>query len=80
MDYNVRQDYMRKKLDLLGYSSHTLPLAAVPLISDILDDLIATTESLKQAKDELGQLLEEKNAWELGNEVSKCENFDKFLH
>jgi centrosomal protein CEP135 len=60
---------MQRKLDLLGYSSHPLPIAAIPLISDILDDLIATTESLKKAKDELGQLLEEKSAWELGNEV-----------
>lgn len=69
MDFNIRQDYMRQKLDLLGYSSHSLPLSAVPLVSAILDDLIATTESLKKAKDELGELLEQKNAWELGNEV-----------
>lgn len=69
MDFSLRQDYMRQKLDLLGYSSHQLPLSAVPLVSAILDDLIATTESLKKAKDELGTLLEEKKAWELGNEV-----------
>ncbi|CAG9800822.1 unnamed protein product [Chironomus riparius] len=79
MDFNIRQDYMRQKLDLLGYSSHSLPLSAVPLVSAVLDDLIATTESLKKAKDELGQLLEQKNAWELGNEVYKCDN-SKLLH
>jgi centrosomal protein CEP135 len=69
MDFNLRHEYMRKKLDLLGYSAHQLPISAVPLISAILDDLISTTESLKNAKDELSVLLEEKKAWELGNEV-----------
>lgn len=74
MDLNYRNDYMRQKLDLLGYSSHQLPIAAIPVVSDLLDDLITTTESLKKAKDELGQLLEEKKAWDLGTEPYKCDN------
>jgi centrosomal protein CEP135 len=69
MAFNIRDDYVRQKLDILGYSSHQLPLSAIPLLSEILDDLIQTTESLKSAKDELCQLLDEKKAWDLGNEV-----------
>lgn len=69
MDYDVRHEYLRKKLDLLGYSAHQLPISSVNLVSSIVDDLISTTQSLKNSKDELAQLLEEKKAWELGNEV-----------
>lgn len=36
--------------------------------------MIVTTEGLKAAKDEISNLLQEKNAWELGNEVYKCDN------
>lgn len=71
MDLNLRQDYMRQKLDLLGYSS--FKLTSVPLVSAILEDLISTTESLKKSKDECASLLEEKRAWELGNEVFRQE-------
>lgn len=71
MSSDVRYEYVRKKLDLLGYESHQLPLSGIPLITSILDDLITTTQSLKNSKDELAQLLEEKKAWELGNEVAK---------
>lgn len=33
-----------------------------------------TTECLKNSKGEIAKLLEEKKAWELGNEVYKCDN------
>lgn len=70
MDFNLRHDYLRQKLDLLGYSSHQLPISSISLVSSILDDLITTTESLKKSKDELSSLLDEKKAWDLGNEAS----------
>lgn len=66
-------DYLRQKLNLLGYDSN-LPLSAIPIVSRIIDDLIVTTEGLKNAKDEISTLLEEKKAWELGSEVYKCDN------
>lgn len=69
MAFDVRYEYVRKKLDLLGYESHQLPLSAIPLVTAIIDDLISTTQSLKNSKDELAQLLEEKRAWDLGSEV-----------
>lgn len=69
MQSDVRYEYVRKKLDLLGYESHPLQLSAIPLVSAVLDDLISTTQSLKNSKDDIAQLLEEKKAWELGNEV-----------
>lgn len=65
----MRYEYVRKKLDLLGYESHQLPISGIPLISAVVDDLIFTTQSLKNSKDEIAQLLEEKKAWEMGNEV-----------
>jgi hypothetical protein len=74
MDFNIGHDYLRQKLDILGYSSHQLPLSAIPLVSQIFDDLIQTTEAFKNTRDELQQLLDEKKAWELGNEVYKCDN------
>lgn len=66
-------EYLRQKLNLLGYDLN-LPISAIPIVSSILDDLIITTEGLKNAKDEIATLLEEKKAWELGNEVYKCDN------
>jgi centrosomal protein CEP135 len=69
MECDVRYEYVRKKLDLLGYESHQLPFSAIPLISSVVDDLISTTQSLKNSKDDITQLLEEKRAWEMGNEV-----------
>lgn len=59
---------------MLGYDHHSLPIAAIPVVSSILDDLITTTDCLKNSKDEIANLLEEKKAWELGNEVYKCDN------
>lgn len=74
MDSCVKYEYVRQKLDLLGYENQILPVAALGLVSVILDDVISTTESLKKTKDEVYQLYEEKKAWELGNEVYKCDN------
>lgn len=74
MDGSSKYEYVRQKLDLLGYDHQSLPIAAISIVSSILDDLIITTEGLKNAKDKITQLLEEKKAWELGNEVYKCDN------
>lgn len=75
MDLNSKHNYLRQKLDLLGYQNHqSLPVSSLPLVSTILDDLITTTEGLKKAKDEISLLLEEKSAWNLGVEVYKCDN------
>lgn len=69
MSFELRFEYLRKKLDLLGYESYELPQSAISIVGAVIDDLISTTQSLKTSKDELAQLLEEKKAWELGNEV-----------
>jgi hypothetical protein len=74
MNAGTKYEYVRQKLDLLGYDNQTLPVSAIAIVSGILDDLIITTEGLKKSKDEIAQLLEEKKAWELGNEVYKCDN------
>lgn len=69
MDIELKHEYLRKKLDVLGYDASSLPFSAVALVTKIADDLIASIQNLKSSKDELAQLLEEKKAWELGNEV-----------
>ena len=74
MNGGMKYEFVRQKLDLLGYNQHSLPISAIPIVSSILDDLIVTTEGLKAAKDDARKLLEEKKAWELGNEVYKCDN------
>ncbi|CRK90380.1 CLUMA_CG003994, isoform A [Clunio marinus] len=74
MDSDVKFNYLRQKLNLLGYEYQTLPISAIGIVSAILDDLIITTEALKDSKDQISKLLEEKKAWELGNEVYKCDN------
>lgn len=74
MEAGTKYDYVRQKLDLLGYDHHSLPISAISIVSSILDDLIATTEGLKNAKDQIADFLEEKRAWELGSEVYKCDN------
>ncbi|XP_059615243.1 centrosomal protein of 135 kDa isoform X2 [Phlebotomus argentipes] len=73
MDAEVRQKNLRKKLDLLGFRQ-PLPVSGVGLASALLEDLLKTTESLKLAKEEINQLLQEKSAWELGVEPYKCDN------
>lgn len=79
MDAGTKYEYVRQKLDLLGYDNQNLPISAIPIVSSIIDDLIITTEGLKNSKDQIAQLLEEKKAWDLGNEVYKCDN-SKLLH
>lgn len=79
MDAGTKYDYVRQKLDLLGYENQSLPISAIAVVSTVLDDLIVTTEALKNSKDEITKLLEEKKAWELGSEVYKCDN-SKLLH
>ncbi|KAL5290429.1 CEP135 family protein [Megaselia abdita] len=64
---------LRDKLDCLGYNQ-PFPVAAVPLVGSIFDDLIKTTESLRDSKLKISQLLEEKSCWELGVEPYKCDN------
>lgn len=74
MEKSSKYEFVRHKLDVLGYESEILPVSALSIVSNILDDLITTTEALKHSKDELATLLEEKKAWDLGNEVYKCDN------
>lgn len=74
MDTSARYELVRHKLDLLGYDQQSLPISSIPIVSSILDDLITTTEGLKDSKEEIEKLLEEKRAWDLGNEVYKCDN------
>lgn len=74
MDATSRYELVRQKLDILGYDQHSLPITSIPIVSSILDDLILTTEGLKDSKEQIEKLLEEKKAWDLGNEVYKCDN------
>lgn len=74
MESGTKYEYVRQKLNLLGYDNHSLPLASIPLVSSLLDDLITTTEGLKSCKDEIATLTEEKTAWDMGSEVYKCDN------
>ncbi|XP_055384228.1 centrosomal protein of 135 kDa [Condylostylus longicornis] len=64
---------LRQKLDVLGYTQ-PLPLSALSLVSSIFEDLVKTTESLRDAKKKISELLEEKSCWELGVEPYKCDN------
>ncbi|XP_055854505.1 centrosomal protein of 135 kDa isoform X2 [Episyrphus balteatus] len=64
---------LRHKLDVLGYTQ-PLPLAAISLVGAIFEDLVKTTESLRDSKLKISNLLEEKSCWELGVEPYKCDN------
>ncbi|XP_061400602.1 centrosomal protein of 135 kDa [Musca vetustissima] len=64
---------LRQKLNVLGYHQ-TLPLSAIPLVGCLFDDLVKTTESLRDSKKQIMELLEEKSCWELGVEPYKCDN------
>uniref|UniRef100_A0A1I8MYB0 Centrosomal protein of 135 kDa n=1 Tax=Musca domestica TaxID=7370 RepID=A0A1I8MYB0_MUSDO len=64
---------LRQKLNVLGYHQ-TLPLSAIPLVGCLFDDLVKTTESLRDSKQKIMELLEEKSCWELGVEPYKCDN------
>ncbi|XP_037806240.1 centrosomal protein of 135 kDa [Lucilia sericata] len=64
---------LRQKLDVMGYRQ-SLPLAAIPLVGTLFEDFIKTTESLRDSKKQIMELLEEKSCWELGVEPYKCDN------
>ncbi|XP_054735684.1 centrosomal protein of 135 kDa isoform X1 [Anastrepha obliqua] len=64
---------LRQKLDVLGYTQ-TLPLVGIPLVAALFEDLVKSTESLRDAKKKIVDLLEEKSCWELGVEPYKCDN------
>lgn len=74
MEKSTKYEFIRQKLDLLGYENEILPVSALSIVCNILDDLIQTTEALKNSKNQLTSLFEEKKAWDLGNEVYKCDN------
>lgn len=50
---------LRQKLDVLGYTQ-TLPLAGIPLVAALFEDLVKSTESLRDAKKKIVDLLEVK--------------------
>lgn len=48
---------LRQKLDVMGYRQ-TLPLAAIPLVGCLFEDFVKTTESLRDCKKQIMELLE----------------------
>ena len=50
---------LRKRLDQLGYRQ-PLGVESLPLVDKLFGDLLHTTESLKQTKQQLGKHKEEK--------------------
>lgn len=48
---------LRQKLDVMGYRQ-SLPLAAIPLVGCLFEDLVKTTESLRDSKKQIMDLLE----------------------
>jgi len=50
---------LRKRLDQLGYRQ-SLGIESLPLVDKLFGDLLHTTESLKNIKQQLGRLKEEK--------------------
>ncbi|XP_063697169.1 centrosomal protein of 135 kDa-like [Culicoides brevitarsis] len=73
MSLDEKQLQLRKHLDKLGFHQ-PLPIGAIGLVSALVDDLIQTTESLREAKQEIAHLKQEKAAWDLGAEPYKCDN------
>lgn len=60
MDLNEldnKHAYIREKLYTLGFEQ-PLPINAMGIVSDLLDDLIKTTENLKAAKEKINSLNE----------------------
>lgn len=49
MDINARHTLLREKLDKLGFTQ-PLPIASLPIVSAILDDLILSNNKLKEFK------------------------------
>lgn len=48
---------LRQKLDVMGYRQ-SLPLAAIPLVGSLFEDFVKTTESLRDSKKKIMELLE----------------------
>lgn len=64
---------LRKRLDQLGYRQ-TLGLESLPLVEKLFADLVHTTDSLKNAKLELGKQTTESNDVETAIEPYKSDN------
>ena len=64
---------LRKRLDQLGYRQ-TLGLESLPLVEKLFADLVHTTDSLKNAKLELGKQTTESNDVESAIEPYKSDN------
>lgn len=48
---------LRQKLDVLGYTQ-ALPISSISLVGSLFEDLIKTTESLRDSKARIATLLE----------------------
>lgn len=64
---------LRKRLDQLGYRQ-TLGLESLPLVEKLFADLVHTTDSLKNAKLELGKQTTESSDVESAIEPYKSDN------
>ncbi|KAJ6642911.1 Centrosomal protein of 135 kDa [Pseudolycoriella hygida] len=64
---------VREQLYTLGFHQQ-LPIGSMSIVSALLEDLIKVTDRYKQSKETVQNLLEEKNAWDLGIEPYKCDN------
>lgn len=64
---------LRKRLDQLGYRQ-SLGIESLPLVEKIFGDLLHTTESLKNAKLQLGKQKEQKGVWEQQVEPYRTDN------
>lgn len=64
---------LRKRLDQLGYRQ-PLGIESLPLVEKLFGDLLHTTESLKNAKLQLGKQREQKGVWEQHAEPYKADN------
>lgn len=64
---------LRKRLDQLGYRQ-SLGIESLPLVEKLFGDLLHTTESLKNAKLQLGKQKEQKGVWEKHVEPYRNDN------
>lgn len=64
---------LRKRLDQLGYRQ-PLGIESLPLVEKLFGDLLHTTESLKNAKLQLGRHREQKGVWEQQVEPYRNDN------
>ena len=65
---------LRKRLDLLGYVDLPLGLDTAPLAQQLLEDLVTTTEALRQNEDELNKTKEKLDISETQIEPLQSEN------